>query len=439
MKKYFVRWIVALLLMPGLAYAQAQPVSKIQSAITALIQNKAIKRGFAANDPRINATIQAGGAAVIGMAASAAVVTAAGVTAPAWLTAAVVMGLGTLFSVGVSIAIDYAVKWFFNSDGSIGVAQPDPLSDQAASMTVGGPWFAFGRFSAGDKSTAIKAHLSCPDGQFCSNQWNQFTVHSCYENAGQIDCRIKLCHPNLGTCQTENPDYMSSLRGQYFPNGAPNGCPAGQAYDNAFATCFTPNLAPVAPPPAQSPTEVFTALPDAEKAKALNPAVLAAIAELTWKKASEQPGYEGLPYVASDPITAAEVQAYQQANPSTYPTVADAIAPQPSTSGAPSPFSLPSPSGQTGTTTPPSEGSSIDWSISGGGGEIPKQAVAVSYTPTIFAAPTGCPAPVSFSMFGKQYAISYGPFCDLMTTVAPIFLALGAAAAALIFAESLKS
>jgi hypothetical protein len=71
--------------------------------------------------------------------------------------------------------------------------------------------------------------------------------------------------------------------------------------------------------------------------------------------------------------------------------------------------------------------------------KIPQQSVPVTFNPVSFAAPGGCPAPISYTMFNKAYTLSYQPMCDLMTTLCPLFLALGAAAAAWIFMEGLRA
>jgi len=95
----------------------------------------------------------------------------------------------------------------------------------------------------------------------------------------------------------------------------------------------------------------ISTLPDSDKAKPVNPLIVATIADNAWKQAASQPGYTGLPYDASDPITAADAQAWQQANPANWPTVGDAVSPQVSTDGASSPFSFSSSSASPGTGT----------------------------------------------------------------------------------------
>jgi hypothetical protein len=69
---------------------------------------------------------------------------------------------------------------------------------------------------------------------------------------------------------------------------------------------------------------------------------------------------------------------------------------------------------------------------------IPTQSVPVSITPITFAAPGGCPAPINYAMLGRSYTLSYQPMCDLMSMLAPLFIALGAAATAWIFMNGFK-
>lgn len=450
MKRFFFRWLLALLVAPGICMAQANP-SAMQKAISSLIQQKAIKRGFAANDPRINATLQAAGSALIGTAGAAAVVTLAGVTAPAWVTAAVVMGLGALFTAGVSLAIDGLASWFFNSDGSIGVAKDPP----SVPMVQGGAYWSSGeRYFAGDWLTAAKPHTECdPVNTDCSKQvWVKKLRNCTFVNADAVRCGIQTIWNGVCDAQCENEYNWGGMLITRKQTGAPANCSAGTFYDSARPTsCVSPTADSVLNVETKSPTDAVSTLTTQDLAKPINPSVLAGVADLAWKKASEQSGYAGVPYDPANPISTADAVEYQQANPASYPTVNDGVAPQPSSSTdpasspwslpnsstSPSPTPTPTPGGETGGETP-TDKPMIDWTIVGGSEAIPTQSVSATFTPTLFSAPTGCPAPITFEMMGKAHSISYGPFCDLMATLAPLFLALGAAAAALIFAEAFK-
>lgn len=68
---------------------------------------------------------------------------------------------------------------------------------------------------------------------------------------------------------------------------------------------------------------------------------------------------------------------------------------------------------------------------------IPKIEVPVTYTPTVFQSAGGCPSNITFQAYGTR-TLEVSGLCDLMTTLYPIFMALGAAAAALIFMQGLR-
>lgn len=59
----------------------------------------------------------------------------------------------------------------------------------------------------------------------------------------------------------------------------------------------------------------------------LSPDALAKLVNEIWRNASEQPGYAGLPYSASDPITRDDVQRLYQTRPDLMPTVGDMVSP----------------------------------------------------------------------------------------------------------------
>lgn len=426
MRLFFIRWLVAILVSPGLCFAQAVP-TRMQSTISGIIQQKMSTRGFSSNDPRWGATLQSAGSTIVGAAAAAAVVTIAGVTAPAWITAAATVALTALFAAGIDLAID-GVHWMLNSDGSVTASSSGGSSGLLPMTTGGSYWSASGYGNiilAGSATGAIIArqNLLNPD---------QSKMGACTGDASSYSCQFS--YPGGGG--------LTAIGAIYFDTGAPMSCAGGTADVNSV--CVSPTVS--ASTSTVSASAAVAQLSAADSAKPINPAVTAAIADAAWKTAAAQPGYTGVPYDAADPITAADASTYQSAHPSSTPTVGDAVSPQTAPSGgsAASPFTLPNSAaapalapGATPAVNAPTSG--IDWAIPATGDSIPTQAVPVTYTPTIFTSATGCPSPISFVMMGKSYAISYQPACDLMTTLSSIFLACGAAAAALIFAEALKS
>lgn len=74
---------------------------------------------------------------------------------------------------------------------------------------------------------------------------------------------------------------------------------------------------------------------------------------------------------------------------------------------------------------------------------IPGTDVPIVFAPVAFSGAAACPAPypLAFSVSGKafNFSIDTAPLCGLMSTLAPIFTALFACAAALIFMDGIKS
>jgi hypothetical protein len=68
---------------------------------------------------------------------------------------------------------------------------------------------------------------------------------------------------------------------------------------------------------------------------------------------------------------------------------------------------------------------------------VPHTTPTFTATPVIFASAAGCPAPVSFTVYGHDYFISYQPFCDFSSNIRTLFLALAAVTAAMIFAAGM--
>lgn len=324
-------------------FAQALPVSRMQNTISGVIQSKMTGRGFAANDPRFGITLQAAGSTIAGGAAAAAVVTAAAVTAPAWVTAAATVALGGLFAAGISLAVD-GVKWLLNSDGSV-TAIP-----------------AVGTVIAGGSNGDTVFWGSTYNGLLVqgSNVREVAFAIAMYGDCGAYTCSYSGLTWNDDSliASGSNPTAYS-FSGHWSQDGTSNIWPRsasvrGNTSGPSQAPAYTaPN--PTPQPTTKSASDQAAALSDAEKAKPANPDAVAQIADSAWKKAAQQPGYAGVPYDASNPITANDVSAWTGSNPSYAPTVGDMVAPQPapSTGTAASPWQLPqgSPSANTNPAT----------------------------------------------------------------------------------------
>lgn len=348
-------WRVLVVVMLSLlvmtrGYAQALPVTPMQNAISGVMQKKMVQRGFAANDPRYAGTLTASGGAIAAAAGGGAAAIVVGtVTAPAWVTAAIAAGVGALVSYGVSLAIDGVTKWLFGSDS--GNIQVVAAPGSTPPLVVGGAYWAS---SYGIGSTPEAAAR----GNFCNSADANCTI-----TGVTVSCTVS----GSGTSATCN--YTTQPKPAYGPYGSSGTMTvsyfsSGSQYASATGS-YQWGYGPIGMNSSGGATGPMTTqaaidqLPQTEKAKPLNPEIIAAIANRAWQQAATQPGYQGLPYQASDPITAADAAAWQAANPNAWPSVGDFVAPQPAPSGgtAASPWQLPTSTSPVTTSDPSTSGS----------------------------------------------------------------------------------
>jgi hypothetical protein len=63
---------------------------------------------------------------------------------------------------------------------------------------------------------------------------------------------------------------------------------------------------------------------------------------------------------------------------------------------------------------------------------------ALTLTTTAFAGSAACPAPLSFSVKGMSYSLSYQPLCNVLASLKALFMAMAAVLAAFILADSFR-
>lgn len=326
MKKLLV-FLICWAMLVNPVFSQALPVSKMQSAISGVIQQKAIKRGFAANDPRYAATLSKVGTGLGLVAGTAASIAVGTITAPAWATVILVAGAGAFVSYAVTLGIDGLVNWLFNSN-SIDVSGTATNSG-IPGLAPGAPAFQAATNDANGRGTTIYGG----DNMALARQ-------AFYGYAGVGTALIPSCGLNpsgsVATC-IRSPYSANATR--YTDTFVLPNCPSGH-YSVNGSGCVAYTFPPpgAAPAPNQTPQQAVDSLSAVEKAKKLNPALVAETANLAWRNAASQPGYDGLPYSAADPITPAEAVQWQTANPDRYPTVGDFVAPQPASN---KPWSIP--------------------------------------------------------------------------------------------------
>jgi len=70
--------------------------------------------------------------------------------------------------------------------------------------------------------------------------------------------------------------------------------------------------------------------------------------------------------------------------------------------------------------------------------DLRKETSAVTVDPVAFAAGSGCPSPLSFTIPTGSYSISYQPLCDRLFILKALFVAMGAFIAAYVLADSFR-
>lgn len=330
MRRFFVL-VLMLFVMAPRVFAQALPlpVSPMQNAVSGAMQEKMIARGFAANDPRFGATLAKSSTALAGVAGTATAVTVGTVTAPGWASVALAIGLGAVITYAVQLGLDALTNWLFRSDGKIDESGQPLAVPTSTTMTVGGEYWFVSFHSAG-----VDIDLAGGDGEALARQG--YAEYLAQTNQQPRSPSCTKTSQNLVSC--------GIITAQRKTSGAPGACPAGYLLKSGSCSPYS-FLAPPAVPEktAQALQQAINDLPATDKSKALNPVIVAALADQAWVRAAAQPDYDGLPYVASDPVTAQDAARWQQLNPESWPTVQDFVIPQPAPTGgtSSSPYVLP--------------------------------------------------------------------------------------------------
>ncbi|WP_297831341.1 hypothetical protein [Pseudomonas sp.] len=289
----------------------AAPGAALGNEIAAIVAYKAGIRGFAANDPRFGAALAALGTAATEIGIG---VVAVG-TAPAWGT--------VLASAAVAGAVGYAFSalsnWLFNSDGTVTITSAGYTAGSA--MTAGGSyWYCsgvgVGQYLAGDPMSACQGAVAAQNILYAA-----YGLQSLGAVEQSTSTSITYWLVNAAGAN------VSNIGATYTASGAPHSCPGGQAFSVNNGTCGA------VPPPAGSPPQtvpIATALAELTASQLATPlanADVASLADALWRRAASDPGYAGLPYISTDPVTANDVAATIAANPGLAPaTVGDLAA-----------------------------------------------------------------------------------------------------------------
>jgi hypothetical protein len=491
----------------------------VNRAIAGTIAKVALQRGFAANDARIAATMVGVGSSMtaVNVASTVGGIALAVAGAPVWLT--VLGGLGILAAGAAIVAGSTSLKVDSGavtvSGGTASTPTYTPPTSNGGGSSLGNPTGPTGNpiiDALLRDGTRIYRTAGCQAPNACT----QFPL----EVSNWVARRVQLCDGNEctggpfvalyfseqefidhmwdgaywttptngdGTGMTRrstktwevgypgrsvNESGIVTLGGWYdyvqvckiWDGTSGTACDPGYdiSYRDTYWTSNDPRVT-VRVLPGGSTSQQYSSLDAAtsgmsaeDKAKSLSPDALARIVDAAWSRAASQPGYQGLPYSATQPVTPAEVSTWQNENPGLNPTLGDLLVPavapgtvsvpiSPDVSVSPNPSPNPDP-GTGGDPTPAPAGTTnvnvvnvptvrVDWGADPGIGtpslEQTPSASAI-LTPLLnlmpalrnFAVPAHnsvCPKP-SFSMFGKQIVMD--THCAVLDDVKPTLYAV---------------
>ncbi len=273
------------------AMAQATSESayaNMQRAVGGIVQSATASRGYVANDPRTYATLQSMGTAAVSTASGAGTAFLFAGSLPAWGTVLAASVVTAAVAWAVPIVADASIKWLFGS-GSITMTMPSTAA-------------------AGTYDNAAKTKAGCP---MVSNVMNWCAQAG--DTGGWLS--FPMCSGDY------NPTYLAcGPNGNYSGSGQTDAALASLGYTPRTATgSLTSSV--------KTLTEAVSALSAPQKQQKVSYEAMALLINETWKKAASQPSYAGVPYSVSKPITASDVQIWEQANPNAYPTVDSLFSP----------------------------------------------------------------------------------------------------------------
>lgn len=478
-KKIVLACALVAMLSQQVANAQAVPFFWSNPVFTGAV-NRAIGSGIAANLARRGITVAANDAtfaetmSFVGKAANDAnyVSTAAGVAAtvfgaPVWLSALV--SVGALAAAG---AVAWGVyKFSQTSSGTSGSAVQLSLQNPNATPVpppVSGGWTSYTSPNCNPATTTVCAnHPALPSNvpYYTSGYPNSGTVFGC---SNGLDCATQaaLAEVNFQSSAVQNIQYTINPMFQGCSESVSPPCSYNvqltwtPTADNPTVSGEVISVSPMFNPAFVSPGQTgnLTQLqPTSDMmAQPFPQQLTASLTDSLWKNAAAQPGYDGYPYDATNPVSQSDVATSPVTptwndvleSPARAPgstSVPISTQPIPSTPYTPGQTTDPSnpASGTTGTTTPTQDPCQLEPNASAcaplgsapAAPPIPTSSTNVSMSPwNVGPADGSCPAPKTFEVFGSSYSLAFDPLCSLVQSIRPVVLALCALAAAFIVA-----
>ncbi|MGE5648883.1 MAG: hypothetical protein ACM34A_01690 [Bacillota bacterium] len=359
--------MLAMLVHQQISYSQALPVAPaanfvMNRAVAGVITRVAAARGFAANDARIAATLTGASASLtaVNTASTVAGVALTVAGAPMWLTVAA--GLGVLAVGAAIVAGTTSLSIESTSTGnklqvsSSPTITPTPYTpppapaDPFAYLVNNGQevyrdvscfqsqaCFQFPALPPGDIPIQWRPASSPDYGSVVVVYWSLDAFKNKWTPWGYPPGVLFDGHwytpANLSTAQwVSGPTWdlsqsskrlIGSLRLDFQDSSVAPSIISQFSSDQNPLT-ISPNFGPSQ---YSSLDEAYPRLSPSVTGQKLSNASLARIVDQAWQRAAAQPGYQGLPYSVSQPVTEFDVQPWAMENPMAVPTIGDFLTP----------------------------------------------------------------------------------------------------------------
>lgn len=296
------------------SFAQALPASnKFGSALGNGMMQTLVRRGFAANDPRIFQTISSVSARTVSLASAGSAAT--------WGS---VLGRCVPF-VSVGLAVYAGVNWYFDVQGKVYLAPPG----STASVPI---------FSNGVQKGSLVYSLSNRSGFYAGSIQEAYSALVFSNLQLYADAKYGVPSIKQTSSATWSVSYNYSIPSQFINNFSyvaeatsivwnGSACPAGQGYDSSKQQCASVGLdkSPFAGSKIEGvdlPT-AYANLSDAAKTAPVTSELLAEASNRLWKDAALSPGYEGIPFSSDSPVQPSDFESYRSTYPASWPQNSD--------------------------------------------------------------------------------------------------------------------
>lgn len=436
----FFPWLKA---FAAAAPVYSPPASKVGGAVGQAVVQNLIRRGFAANDPRIYSTARSIGLRSVSLASAT--------SSSTWLTTAARV---TPWVLG-GVAVYQGVTWWFDTQGKAYLAKPgtttsDTVYSNGVSKNVTVYYLSnqagvlAGSLQEAYSYLTYNGRQSYPDASYGVPSITQTTA-----NTWSVQYNYSIPSINLNNRSANVTGYSQLYTGNVV-------CSTGTVLVSGEGTCASAKMsegpyasAPVVGYPLDT---AYTNLPLDAKNAAMSPDLAAELANRYWQDASAQPGFDGYPFPVSNPITQSDAGDLKNTHPEAWPATKDLTETVPSAPGS-NPVSVPVsypatpvPSTTVGTTTgtvtnpdgsksTTSSTTTIDWGTftppdldTPGIESILDPLFSMWPTWSNFSFPAHqsvCPTP-SYKLpdtVMNGYTVQFGQMCDWIESVRPVLQA----------------